>query len=601
MESEATPATAPPKLRFNCYLLRQGLPTIEAALRTPYRPGGRTPMLPIQPAGGAPQGTVGYFSTPKQKVPPWAKALSPIFPALSQAQNLSNRFVIFLPVQSRWFAVCFGYGSSALEWSAIEANFGLRFAARRMSPKSLREFRSRRVGASNRAQAVQLPLGGDLKDLDVGALEGEFVRRLAGTLDESNGAEFADVDAVAATDAISFRARTDLEKIQGTLSRMLAEIEAGTATEGLKFVDSLEPLRVKSEQTAQLDRHLAQALFGGVHGFAEFGDELSGLQDHLLEFSFPDTLTTDEIDEIRLYRGERSTLLSEPSIAGVRDALNELKGRLTARSLDNIKLMAFDNEGEAKSPYMPLRHWLIFESGNEERRFILTLGRWFALNEDYTRKLDDDLSKVDDLTNALKPPAWEGGKAEGAYNDDFQDAHSDTTIILDKVKIRSEDGDEIEACDLLHRDGFLIHVKNYKKSQTLSHLFSQGLVSALSLRGDSVYRANFLRAVQGIDPAFVPIAEKAPEVVVYAIGVQKDRPVPLGLPSFSKVNLRDFVKRVRGTGARPAICRIQITDSAGSAGASNDVQTVPVEQAEVSSPHPPGPRKAEEGTHPSQT
>ncbi|SCL41047.1 sporadically distributed protein, TIGR04141 family [Micromonospora aurantiaca] len=558
-------------------------------------------MLPIQPAGGAPQGTVGYFSTPKQKVPPWAKALSPIFPALSQAQNLSNRFVIFLPVESRWFAVCFGYGSSALEWSAIEANFGLRFAARRMSPKSLREFRSRRVGASNRAQAVQLPLGGDLKDLDVGALEGEFVRRLAGTLDESNGAQFADVDAVAATDAISFRARTDLEKIQGTLSRMLAEIEAGTAAEGLKFVDSLEPLRVKSEQTAQLDRHLAQALFGGVHGFAEFDDELSGLQDHLLEFSFPDILTTDEIDEIRLYRGERSTLLSEPSIAGVRDALNELKGRLPARSLDNIKLMAFDNEGEAKSPYMPLRHWLIFESGNEERRFILTLGRWFALNEAYTRKLDDDLSRVDDLTDVLKPPAWEGGKAEGAYNDDFRKAHSDTTIILDKVKIRSEDGDEIEACDLLHRDGFLIHVKNYKKSQTLSHLFSQGLVSALSLRGDSVYRDNFLRAVQGIDPAFVPIAEKAPEVVVYAIGVQKDRPVPLGLPSFSKVNLRDFVKRVRGTGARPAICRIQITDSAGSPEPSDDVQTVPAGQAAISSPRPPAPRKAEDGTHPSQT
>ncbi|WP_091330779.1 DUF6119 family protein [Micromonospora aurantiaca (nom. illeg.)] len=601
MESEATPAAAPPKLRFNCYLLRQGLPTIEAALRAPYRPGGRTPMLPIQPAGGAPQGTVGYFSTPKQKVPPWAKALSPIFPALSQAQNLSNRFVIFLPVESRWFAVCFGYGSSALEWSAIEANFGLRFAARRMSPKSLREFRSRRVGASNRAQAVQLPLGGDLKDLDVGALEGEFVRRLAGTLDESNGAQFADVDAVAATDAISFRARTDLEKIQGTLSRMLAEIEAGTAAEGLKFVDSLEPLRVKSEQTAQLDRHLAQALFGGVHGFAEFDDELSGLQDHLLEFSFPDILTTDEIDEIRLYRGERSTLLSEPSIAGVRDALNELKGRLPARSLDNIKLMAFDNEGEAKSPYMPLRHWLIFESGNEERRFILTLGRWFALNEAYTRKLDDDLSRVDDLTDVLKPPAWEGGKAEGAYNDDFRKAHSDTTIILDKVKIRSEDGDEIEACDLLHRDGFLIHVKNYKKSQTLSHLFSQGLVSALSLRGDSVYRDNFLRAVQGIDPAFVPIAEKAPEVVVYAIGVQKDRPVPLGLPSFSKVNLRDFVKRVRGTGARPAICRIQITDSAGSPEPSDDVQTVPAGQAAISSPRPPAPRKAEDGTHPSQT
>jgi uncharacterized protein (TIGR04141 family) len=563
MTTEAVPADLPPKLRFNCYLLRSDLETPEHALRAPYRPGGRTAMTAVDPTAAAPQGTIGYFSEPKQKVPPWAKALTPLFPELKRVQNLSNRFVIFLPVAGRHFAVCFGYGSSTLEWSAVEANFGLRFAARRMSPKSLREFRSRRVGASNRTQAIQIPMGGDLKDLDVTTLEGEFVRRLAGTLDEVDGAQFNDVDAVAATDAISFRTRTDLSQVQKTLSAMLAEVEQKTASEGLKFVDSLEPLRAKSERTAELDRRLAESLFSGLRGYTAGDDVLSDLHEHLLEFSFPDALMTDEIDRIFVYRGERSVELPATTIEGVRQAISELQGRLTARSLDGIKLMAFDAEGEPRSPYLPLRHWLIYETGDADKRYILTLGKWFSLLESYTRKLDEDLLRIQDLTESLKAPLWVASQGEGDYNDLLSASMPGRSVVLDKVDIRSEDGDEVEACDVFHELGYLLHVKRFEKSQTLSHLFSQGLVSAISLRKDDKYRKQFIAEVEKLDPRLKTVAEAAPQVVVYGIGVRKDRVVPLELPSFSKVNLRDFASRLKITGAQAAICRIQMVDGSG--------------------------------------
>ena len=561
MTTEAIPAELPPKLRFNCYLLRPDLEAPEHALRAPYRPTGRTPMNAVAPTSAAPDGTVGYFSEPKQKVPPWAKALTPLFPDLNRVQNLSNRFVIVLPVAGRHFAVCFGYGSSTLEWSAVEANFGLRFAARRMSPKSLREFRSRRVGASNRTQAIQIPVGGDIKDLDV-TLEGEFVRRLAGTLDEEDGAQFDDVDAVAATDAISFRARTDLSKVQETLAAMLEEVEQKTAAEGLKFVDSLEPLRVKSERTAELDRRLAESLFAGLRGYTSGDGVLSDLQEHLFEFSYPDALTTDEIDKIFVYRGERSVELPETTIEGVRQAISELKGRLTAGSLDGIRLMAFDTEGEPRSPYLSLRHWLIYEAGDADKRYILTLGRWFSLLESYTRKLDEDLLRIEDLTGSLNPPSWVASQGEGDYNELLSTSIPGRSVVLDTVDIRSADGDEIEACDIFHENGYLLHVKRFEKSQTLSHLFSQGLVSAFSLRRDDKYREQFLREVEYRDPSLKAAAEAAPQVVVYGIGVRKNKAVPLELPSFSKVNLRDFANRLRVTGAQAALCRIQMTDSA---------------------------------------
>lgn len=70
------------------------------------------------------------------------------------------------------------------------------------------------------------------------------------------------------------------------------------------------------------------------------------------------------------------------------------------------ELIAFDGEGEPRSQYLPLRNWLVFEAGDADRRFILTLGRWFALVESYTQQLDADLSKIEDVTALLNPPDW---------------------------------------------------------------------------------------------------------------------------------------------------------------------------------------------------
>lgn len=42
----------------------------------------------------------------------------------------------------------------------------------------------------------------------------------------------------------------------------------------------------------------------------------------------------------------------------------------------------------------------------------------------------------------------------------------------------------IEVCDVLSKNGELIHVKRHNGSATLSHLFNQGLVSGELIRED---------------------------------------------------------------------------------------------------------------------
>ncbi|GAA3236776.1 hypothetical protein GCM10020256_55730 [Streptomyces thermocoprophilus] len=133
-------------------------------------------------------------------------------------------------------------------------------------------------------------------------------------------------------------------------------------------------------------------------------------------------------------------------------------------------------------------------------------------------------------------------------------------ICLDRHKIYNEEGDEIEACDLLHADGYLIHVKPYSGSQTLSHLFSQGFVSAQTIISDATYRAAFIDAVREINPNLVDVASNVPpKYVTYAVAFDGSQRIPQDLPTFSKVNLRGFSKRIRMLGSVPTLARIQMT------------------------------------------
>ena len=85
-----------PKLRFNCYLLREDLDEAEHALRPAYRPGGRVGMRLLATGPSVPEGVVGFVKERSENVPSWAAALAPLFPELNNVLNMSNRLVIIL-------------------------------------------------------------------------------------------------------------------------------------------------------------------------------------------------------------------------------------------------------------------------------------------------------------------------------------------------------------------------------------------------------------------------------------------------------------------------------------------------------------------------
>lgn len=540
----------PAKLRFNCFLLRDGVKDVETALRPKYRSSGTSALDKVGGSTGAPQGSVAYLGTPAERTPKWAQELDVLFPGVAQITNKSNRMVIFLPVGARWFAICFGYGSGALEWDAVESNFGLRLAARRFQPDDVTEFRSRRIDASARTQSVQVPVGTDLKELGV-ELEGEFVRKLSGRL-EARGIDDLG-GAVVAGDSIAFKAGTDLHAVQSILRTMLANVADSAAREEFQFVDSLEPLRTNEQISKDLDIRLAKEILE-----QDLGDTAGNhLIKHVLEFAPPDDVRIDEVEEISVVFNKKSVIMTELSMTALRAALAEVGVRRGVSFLKSVRLIARGADGDERSQLLPLRNWLIFEVGDTTMRYVLTLGRWFRLQEAYTAKLNADLKRIVDVSSDLNLPDTTAAEHEGVYNDRAAQGRSDL-LLMDTVPVKTDDGTRVEACDLLHMEGHLIHVKRYNGSQTLSHLFSQGAVSAELLNEDTTMKADFIRQVVSLDQAFETVAKNAPMTVTYAIAIKDRYDLPLDLPTFSKVNLRDFAKRLRRMKVKPTLARIRV-------------------------------------------
>lgn len=539
-----------PKLRFNCYLLSETVTDPAEGLRAKYRKDGAEELKQITPSSSAPDGTVAFLGKSRQKTPPWAERLKAQLPELGDVFGATNRLVIMLPVNERWFAVCFGYGSSTLDWDKVDANFGLRVAARDFDPNEVIQIHSRRIDATARTQTIQVPRGSDLSDFGI-STEGEFVRKLSGRIGTSSKSGIT--GAVAAGDSIAFKAETSLKDVSETLESLLKIIEKGETNERFSFIDALTPIRDSSDTARDFYSRLAAEIL--LVPDTEATSDANESVTHILEVVPPSGVDLDRLDRVELSRkGKESVTLEELTVPSLRIALKALGVRRGKSFLKDVKAIALDDTDSPISELRPITHWLIYEFGGSSWRAILTLGHWFKLDRDYSKKLDRDLAKITDVTARLGLPPMLPTENEGDYNERAATTSS-SLLNMDKNNIRLPNETAIEACDLFSTSGDLICVKKYKDSQTLSHLFSQGTVSVSLLRDNDDFKDEFDNRVR-TDPSFASAASRAPQSVTYAIAIDPQRDIPGSLPTFSKVNLRIAATSLRQAGVAATIAKI---------------------------------------------
>lgn len=191
--------------------------------------------------------------------------------------------------------------------------------------------------------------------------------------------------------------------------------------------------------------------------------------------------------------------------------------------------------------------------GSEQ--YILRNGIWYRVNQDFVKRIDNYLSELTQYQYTL--PTY-NHEREDEYNN-YVVANDPNYVLFDKKTIGlGGKNDKIEFCDILRNSRDLIHVKYYRSSSTLSHLFSQGCVAAEAFVSDKEFRKRLNKKLpEEMKLADIDIRPESKKFcVVYAIAVNRE--IPKKLPFFSKVTLKNAFRTLRALDFEVNLARIEV-------------------------------------------
>ena len=172
--------------------------------------------------------------------------------------------------------------------------------------------------------------------------------------------------------------------------------------------------------------------------------------------------------------------------------------------------------------------------------YILCSGNWYCVETsffDYVHRFVKERIPV----SRIALPDCPAGIDEGEYNEMAVMGNSDFCL-MDKIMVAVENGPKkVEACDIFTKRKEFIHVKNKSQSSQLSHLFSQGRVSAQCFMSDEFFRKQVSEIAENefseqiFDYTCKPSSNEYE--VVYAIIDNRNSSINEMLPFFSLVNL----------------------------------------------------------------
>jgi uncharacterized protein (TIGR04141 family) len=217
---------------------------------------------------------------------------------------------------------------------------------------------------------------------------------------------------------------------------------------------------------------------------------------------------------------------------------------------------------QGSSTDQPLHTWPVYqclyaEIDDADKTYLLAGGKWYAIAAEFVAEVDASVRAL--IATTVDLPEYDDVD-EPAYNTRVA-AENPGYALMDRQNIRyGAAGSSIEFCDLFSNKMQLIHVKRGSSSKLLSHLFSQGAVSAELFAMEEGFRDLCRARLPPSHRRFVPLARPAYETceVVFAIITGTSKPLAEALPFFSRINLRSRAQRLRALGYRISLTKIPI-------------------------------------------
>jgi len=379
-----------------------------------------------------------------------------------------------------------------------------------------------------------MPSAGPLYELGIEPSE-EWVRQLEGVpaLDFANAA--------AGSDALKLKIRNfSLTRLPAKLDQIIEKYEAQDYKSEYEFLDYFARVR---HDDVTLKRELQDIVTSML---------MDGGRD--VDFADPDVLEPLRIDHYVLQHRSRISEeldeLNQPSVVRI------LADWDLEDPLREVKVHAFTSAGDTVTQVHPLLDYAVADFKHRNERFVLSAGQWFRVAADYVAEVQQRIDAIPDVTNSLHLDRWNEGEDEGVYNDRI--ARSRGWALLDRSNFPvGGPNQKVEVCDILTPNKEMLCVKRMSKSSTLSHLFSQGTVSAELMAADlKGYRNRLVRSLKKLDRS-ATFGVRDDWTIVYAIATDKPGPLADSLYFFSKVSLDQAARRLSSFGFKVALARVE--------------------------------------------
>ncbi|MDI9412893.1 MAG: TIGR04141 family sporadically distributed protein [Bacillota bacterium] len=450
---------------------------------------------------------------------------------LKPIYNRSTRAVLVIKSNGRIFAFPFGHGRYMLIKKAIVQDFGIKIAMNLADPSSLSSidtFRISNIIIRHRTQTSNKATI-DNFNLDENSM---FLQRLTAKPKDSRFGT-----STTGRDSARFSFETNVAKLHELCEELCEIYQAETYKEAFGWYDQLRDI-TDPEMINKLDQELYEILEAGT--------------DDAFHLAPPEIVDMEEIEAFSFTKGgERQEELSTKAY------LEYFQQRdRDMNALKQHRLYAWYNDDTSKS--WSLYNCIFFEFKEDDDVYVLANGLWFQIDENFAKQIETYLESIPDFETEL-PVSYEG-ENEASYN---KKAAEELDYLCMDAEMIYYQGNQIEACDLLTPKQQFIHVKIWNSSSTLSHLFSQGQVSAENLLRSQEFREKTKQKQIELNKDF-PLNVGSEEIspvafeIVYAIIYKGKKPIHKRLPFFSKLTMKNAVSGLRALGFKVSKAHIEI-------------------------------------------
>lgn len=424
----------------------------------------------------------------------------------------------------RTVAFTFGNGRCLINQDAIERRFGLKTALNLIDSDSVKKFSKTKMDANPRNENSQLAKKSKVAEFGIDISQ-DLIKGVSGSVKAKYVTEFG--KNVSGTDSLNLRVICDITNIRKIAETIIKAYCDDSYKETFEWIDQIQEIK---------DRSLKQKLDDKVI------EELKHRNDYNIKIwaSIPDFIDDEDLDGFRIGKNE-----GEPIDDIDKEAIiKKLNGKIDLNHLKNLPIYAVSAASEI--PF--LGRWnayrcLYAEIPEDRELFLLLDGSWYAVNNEFVKGVQDDFSNIEYSTHKYIDY---NHKNEAEYNQAL--AEDLDAICCDKKTIPMAGYDKVELCDVLTTEGDFIHIKIYKQSSALSHLFNQGLVSGELLKNNDRFK----------EKAEIKFGKELSILngkrVIFGIITKK--PDKFDLPFFSKVSFSNVRRRLMGLGYEVEIAKI---------------------------------------------